>query len=73
MRGPGSHLPVKTVDQVALTLADGMRDGQIIIPTHEEVWETVRRHAASPDAFIQEKINEFARGDTGRPGRQDTP
>jgi len=70
MRGPGSHLPIKTVDQVALTLADGMRDGLIVIPTHEEVWEIVRRHAASPDAFIQEKINEFARGDTGRPGRQ---
>ena len=70
MRGPGSHLPIKTVDQVALTLADGMRDGQIIIPTHEEVWEIVRRHAASPDAFIQEKINEFARGDTGRPARK---
>jgi len=27
----------------------------------------MRRHAASPDAFIQEKIDEFARGEYGKP------
>jgi NAD(P)-dependent dehydrogenase (short-subunit alcohol dehydrogenase family) len=68
MRGPGARLQVKTPEQVAVILADGMRDGRIIIPTHEEVWDTLERHAASPDAFVQEKIDEFARGETGRPG-----
>jgi NAD(P)-dependent dehydrogenase (short-subunit alcohol dehydrogenase family) len=67
MRGPGSGLTIKTVEEVAIILADGMRDGRVIIPTHEEVWETLRGHAANPDAFIQAKIDEFARGDDGRP------
>ena len=67
MRGPGSNLTVKTVDQVATRLADGMRDGQVIIPTDDAVWETLRQHAADPDAFIRTKIDEFARGDHGRP------
>jgi NAD(P)-dependent dehydrogenase (short-subunit alcohol dehydrogenase family) len=67
MRGPGAHLQVKTPEEVAVILADGMRDGRVIIPTHDEVWETLQRHAASPDAFIQERIDEFARGETGRP------
>ncbi|MDB5973091.1 MAG: Short-chain dehydrogenase [Hydrocarboniphaga sp.] len=67
LRGPGSHLEIKTVDQVATTLADGMRDGRIIIPTDESVWETLRQHAASPDAFIQQKIEAFEAGDDGRP------
>ncbi|HEX4377743.1 MAG TPA: SDR family oxidoreductase [Steroidobacteraceae bacterium] len=67
MRGPGSNLTVRTVDQVATRLADGMRDGQVIIPTDDAVWETLRQHAADPDAFIRSKIDEFARGDHGRP------
>ena len=67
MRGPGSQLDIKTVENVATTLADGMRAGRIIIPTHEEVWETLREHWASPDAFIDRKIDEFSRGDDGRP------
>jgi NAD(P)-dependent dehydrogenase (short-subunit alcohol dehydrogenase family) len=67
MRGPGSALRIKTVEEVATLLADGMRDGRVIIPTHEEAWDTLRRHAADPDAFIQAKIEEFAAGDDGRP------
>ncbi len=67
MRGPGSDLSIKTVEQVATTLADGMRDGRILIPTHEEVWPTLQQHAANPDAFIQNKIDEFASGNDGRP------
>lgn len=67
MRGPGSNLKIKSVEEVAAILADGMRDGRIIIPTHEEVWETLRRHAANPDDFIAEKIEEIARGNYGRP------
>jgi NAD(P)-dependent dehydrogenase (short-subunit alcohol dehydrogenase family) len=67
MLGPGSHFVLKEVEEVAATLADGMRDGKVLIPTHEEVWETLREHAAGPDKFIQKKIDEFARGDNGRP------
>lgn len=67
MRGPGSNLEVKNQEHAAEVLADGMCAGRIIIPTHDEGWEIIRRHGASPDAFIQEKIDEFARGDTGRP------
>jgi NAD(P)-dependent dehydrogenase (short-subunit alcohol dehydrogenase family) len=67
LRGPGSRLTIKTVDEAAVILAEGMHDGRVIIPTHEEVWETLRVHAMNPDAFIQAKIDEFARGDDGRP------
>jgi NAD(P)-dependent dehydrogenase (short-subunit alcohol dehydrogenase family) len=68
MRGPGSTLTVRTVEEVATRLADGMSRGQVIIPTDDAVWETLRQHAADPNAFIQTKIEEFARGDHGRPG-----
>jgi NAD(P)-dependent dehydrogenase (short-subunit alcohol dehydrogenase family) len=68
MRGPGVNLAVKSVEEVAITLADGMRDGKIIIPTHDEAWETLARHGADPDGFIRTKINEFAAGNYGRPG-----
>jgi NAD(P)-dependent dehydrogenase (short-subunit alcohol dehydrogenase family) len=67
LRGPGSQYKVKTAEDAAATLADGMRDGRIVIPTDEKVWDVIRRHAGSPDAFIQEKIDEFARGDVGKP------
>jgi short-subunit dehydrogenase len=73
MRGPGSALAVKLPVEVAVILADGMRDGRVIIPTHEEVWETLRRRTADPDAFIQSKIEEFARGDLGKPSMPGVP
>ena len=69
MRGPGSQYKLLAPEDVAVILADGMRDERVIIPTHEEVWPVMQRHAASPDAFIQEKIEEFARGDLGLPRR----
>jgi len=69
MAGPGTQYRVKTPEEVAIILADGMRDGRILIPSDEKVWDVVRRHADSPDKFIEEKIAEFARGDWGRPGR----
>jgi NAD(P)-dependent dehydrogenase (short-subunit alcohol dehydrogenase family) len=69
MRGPGSGLAVKTVEDVAKTLADGMRDGRVIIPSHDEAWDTMARHGADPDGFIQTKISEFAQGDYGLPSR----
>lgn len=68
MRGPGSNLEIKSVEDVARTLADGMTSGRILIPTHEEAWETLARHGADPDGFVREKMAQFARGDHGRPG-----
>ena len=67
MRGPGSELEIKRVDDVAITLANGMRDGKVLIPTDEKAWDIIRRWAASPDAFIQAKIEQFASGDSGLP------
>jgi NAD(P)-dependent dehydrogenase (short-subunit alcohol dehydrogenase family) len=69
MRGPGTHLGVRSQQHAATVLADGMCTGRIIIPTHEEGWEIIRQCAASPDAFIHGKIDEFARGVSGLPGR----
>lgn len=67
MAGPGSNLEIKTAEDVAVTLADGMESGRIIIPSHEEAWDTLARHWSDPDAFIRAKIAEFASGDFGRP------
>jgi NAD(P)-dependent dehydrogenase (short-subunit alcohol dehydrogenase family) len=67
MRGPGNHLWLKTAEETATTLADGMEAGRIMIPTHEEVRETLLDWAASPDDFIHKQIAAFAAGDTGQP------
>lgn len=67
MRAPGSHLFVKSQAETARILADGMAAGKIIIPTHDEVWDTLRQRAASPDAYIHAKSAEFESGDSGRP------
>lgn len=72
MRGPGNTLGVKSQEEVAKILADGMCAERIIIATHDEGYETVRRHGASPDDFIHSKIDEFAKGDSGLPGRPAT-
>ena len=66
-RGPGSQYDVISAEEAAVILADGMRDGRVIIPTDPKVWDVLRRHADSPDVFIQAKIEEFARGDLGKP------
>jgi NAD(P)-dependent dehydrogenase (short-subunit alcohol dehydrogenase family) len=70
MRGPGAQFKLITAEQAAATLADGMHDGRVVIPTHEEVSQVMQRHAASPDEFIQEKIDEFSRGELGLPQKQ---
>ena len=67
MRGPGATLAIRTVEEVAETLADGMENGQILIPTDAAAWETLARHAADPDAFIRSQAEAFAHGDYGRP------
>jgi hypothetical protein len=43
--------------------------GRVIIPTHEDGLDIVRKRGAAPDDFIQEKIDEFAAGNSGLPGR----
>ncbi len=63
----GSELTLIMPDQLARTLADGMRDGRIIIPADDIAFEISARKAANPDAFIREKIASFAIGDEGRP------
>lgn len=67
MRGPGSELELRLVDDVARTLADGMEHGAILIPSDPKAWEIVQRWAADPNAFIQTKIDAFAQGESGRP------
>lgn len=67
MRAPGSHLWVKSQQETARLLCDGMEADRIIIPTHDELWETLVDYAASPDAFIATKHEEFLSGDTGKP------
>lgn len=69
MRGPGRQYRPITPDVAAAILADGMEQGRIIIPTDELVWDDIRRHAESPDAFIRGKIAAEASGDFGLPAR----
>jgi NAD(P)-dependent dehydrogenase (short-subunit alcohol dehydrogenase family) len=66
-RGPGSQYEVITAETAAVVLADGMSEGRVIIPTDPKLWDVLRRHADSPDTFLQGKIDEFARGDSGKP------
>jgi NAD(P)-dependent dehydrogenase (short-subunit alcohol dehydrogenase family) len=69
MRGPGSDLEIKRVEDVAITLADGMEAGRILIPTDEAGLETLAAYGADPDGFVRGKIAEAARGDFGLPTR----
>lgn len=68
MRAPGSHMFVKSQQETACVLSDGMEAGKILIPTHEEGWDSFREHAADPDAFIAKKNAEYLAGDPGKPG-----
>ncbi|MFM5908403.1 MAG: SDR family NAD(P)-dependent oxidoreductase [Novosphingobium sp.] len=68
MRAPGSHLMVMSQQETAQVLADGMEAGRILIPTHAEGWESLREHAADPDAWIARKNAEYLAGDPGKPG-----
>jgi hypothetical protein len=58
---------VKSQAETARILADGMQQGRIIIPTHEELWASLVQRAESPDAYIRAKNAEFESGDSGRP------
>ncbi len=67
MRAPGSYLTLKSQQETAHILAEGMCAGQIMISTHWEGFETMKELAASPDTFIRKKIGEFESGDSGKP------
>jgi NAD(P)-dependent dehydrogenase (short-subunit alcohol dehydrogenase family) len=67
LRGPGAELEMIMPEQLAVTLADGMAEGQILIPSHQEVWSIIRRWSENPDLFIRSKIRDFENGDLGRP------
>ena len=68
MRAPGSHLFVMSQQETARVLSDGMEAGKILIPTHEEGWDSYREHAADPDAFVAKKNAQSLAGDAGKPG-----
>lgn len=67
MRGPGAETTLLMPDHVAGVLADGMRDGRVLIPSDPVAFDIVRRWAADPDGFVRAKIAEFAAGDRGNP------
>ncbi len=67
MRAPGSHMFVKSQQETARVLSDGMVAGRILIPTHDEAWATIIERAADPDKFIARKNAEHLAGDNGRP------
>ena len=67
LRAPGKETTLMLPEEVARVLADGMRDGRILIPSDPVVFDIVRRWAENPDAFIRGKIAEFAQGDRGNP------
>ncbi|MCW1430355.1 SDR family NAD(P)-dependent oxidoreductase [Novosphingobium sp. JCM 18896] len=67
MRGPGKETTLMLPEAVAMVLADGMRDGRILIPSDDVAFDVVKRWAQSPDQFIRDKIAEFESGDRGNP------
>jgi NAD(P)-dependent dehydrogenase (short-subunit alcohol dehydrogenase family) len=67
MVGPGKHLRVKSQDEAATILADGMAAERILIPTDEALWDTLGEWGPNPDAYIRAKIDAIAGGDSGRP------
>lgn len=67
MNGPGSQFGLLTAEAAATILADGMAAGRIFIPSHENVIDVMQQHAAAPDQFILQKIDELQQGDYGLP------
>jgi NAD(P)-dependent dehydrogenase (short-subunit alcohol dehydrogenase family) len=67
MHGPGAHLYVKSQQETARILAEGMCAGRVLIPTHDELWETLGEWAASPDDFVRATSARFESGDKQRP------
>jgi NAD(P)-dependent dehydrogenase (short-subunit alcohol dehydrogenase family) len=66
MVSPG-RLRVKSQEEAATILADGMAAGRMLIPTHEELWAYLRDWAEGPDAFVSAKADAIANGTMERP------
>jgi NAD(P)-dependent dehydrogenase (short-subunit alcohol dehydrogenase family) len=71
MRGPGSETRLMMPEELAVVLANGMRDGRIMIPSDPVAFDIIKRWAENPDAFIRSKIAEFAAGERGIPAVPD--
>ena len=56
----GPPLAVLEPAAVAEQLVDAVRADRFLVPTHEAVFETLRRRAADPEAFVQEIIDQRA-------------
>jgi NAD(P)-dependent dehydrogenase (short-subunit alcohol dehydrogenase family) len=67
LRGPGKETTLMLPEDVAVVLADGMRDGRILIPSDPVAFDIIKRWAADPDGFIRGKIAEFESGNSGNP------
>lgn len=67
MYAGGSETVLILPQQLAVTLSDGMRDGRILIPADDAVWDIVHRRIDDPDAFVRGKIADFEKGDYGAP------
>lgn len=68
MYGPGRNYSLKTPWETAQVFCNGLEAERVIIPSDEEpTFDYMRRHAASPDNFIYEKIGQYSCGDTGLP------
>jgi NAD(P)-dependent dehydrogenase (short-subunit alcohol dehydrogenase family) len=67
LRGPGKETTLMLPEDVAVVLADGMRDGRILIPSDPVAFDIIKRWAADPDGFIRGKIAEFEGGNSGNP------
>jgi NAD(P)-dependent dehydrogenase (short-subunit alcohol dehydrogenase family) len=67
MRAPGSQMWVKSQQETARILSDGVEAGRIIIPTHVELWGILSERTSNPDAFIAKKHAEYLGGDLGKP------
>lgn len=66
--GPGRDYALLTAQRTAQIFCDGMEREHVIIPSQEQVsLDYMRRHAASPNQFIHERIGQYASGDDGLP------
>lgn len=56
----GPPLAILEPAAVAKQVVDAVRTSRFLVPTHEVVFETLRRRAADPEAFVQEIIDQRA-------------
>lgn len=68
MVGPGRDYLLMTPQQTAKVFCDGMEAERVIILAQEQITlGYMRRHAASPDNFIYERVGQYACRDDGLP------